>query len=273
VYNDDLRVGRLIDSLLSQKFEKYEIIVVDDCSTDGTYNSLEEYAARGSIRLYRSPDNRGSGFARNLGARNARGEILAFTDSDCVADERWLEEVTRPIIAGEADATMGPNHLCLRQAKGCRLESIRAKQYWGMDTKNMAIRRGIFEDLGGFNEGIKVNVDAEFHRRFVAEGGSVLLTEAKVYHDFPEDAVSLIMKARKRGREEAKILVDRRGLLKATRLIGSRMVSKLRRLRKIWAEGRCAEEGLALVVYYVSFHLSWSLSLFIALTLGREAYQ
>lgn len=271
VYNDRDRIERLLESLLSQRFEGYETIVVDDRSEDGTFRTLEEMAQKRAIRLYRSPENRGSGFARNLGVLHARGEVIAFTDSDCVVDVDWLRELTRPILTGEAEASMGPNHICLGTGRCSRLESIRAKQYWGMDTKNMAIRKEVFVELGGFNETIKVNVDAEFHRRYAASGREVALTEATVYHDFPEDVISLILKARKRGREEAKVLDERRGLTKASRITLSRMLSKVLRLESIWDEGENRLERLAMVVYYISFHLSWNLSLLVSLTLPRKS--
>jgi len=267
VFNDESHIDGLIRSLLDQSFEGYEIIMVDDNSTDGSYEKLRRYAEGGSIRLLRSPTNRGSGFCRNLGVREAKGDVVAFTDSDCVAERDWLSKITRPVLEGGLDAAMGPNHIPLRDLRGCRLESVRAKQYWGMDTKNMAVKRKVVLELGGFNETIKVNVDAEFHRRFVSSGFRVVLTDAKVLHDFPDDAISLVVKARRRGREEAKILQGRRGPRRALRLVAGRALDKLRKVKSVYLSGSGFSERLAMAIYYLSFHAFWNGALLIRLLL------
>ena len=266
IYNDINHLDALANSLLTQKFEEYEIIFVDDCSDDGTPEKLSDYADRGQIHFIRAFENRGSGFCRNLGAKEAKADIIAFTDSDCVADRDWLAEIIRPILNDGAAASMGPNHLCLRNLRGCKLESVRAQQYWGMDTKNMAIRKEVLLALGGFREDIQVNVDSEFHHRFVAAGYDVILTKAKILHDFPEDPISQIFRARQRGREESKILENIRGL-PGFRLFGSRMIGKFRRLPRIWSEGKGIAEKVALVTYYISFHTIWNGSLLVYLLL------
>jgi hypothetical protein len=78
-YNRDALVAATLDSVFAQQCTDYEVIVVDDGSTDGT---LERVAAFGDrVRMLRQ-DHRGCAAARNLGAREARGEYLAFLDSD-----------------------------------------------------------------------------------------------------------------------------------------------------------------------------------------------
>ncbi|WKZ32623.1 MAG: GNAT family N-acetyltransferase [Thermodesulfobacteriota bacterium] len=78
-YNRARLVCLAIDSILAQDYTDYEIIVVDDGSTDGTSKALEKYS--GSIRYIRQ-ENRGFGAARNRGLAEAKGEYLAFLDSD-----------------------------------------------------------------------------------------------------------------------------------------------------------------------------------------------
>lgn len=78
------KLNYCMDSLLAQKMEDYEILAVDDASTDGSYGILEEYAARYPDRVtaIRSPENRKQGGARNIGIERARGEWIGFVDAD-----------------------------------------------------------------------------------------------------------------------------------------------------------------------------------------------
>ena len=85
---------RTIKSLINQSYPEtcFEIIVVDNSSTDGTgemVQSLQEEATH-ILRYYRK-ENEGPGSSRNFGISKARGTIVAFTDSDCVADRSWLK--------------------------------------------------------------------------------------------------------------------------------------------------------------------------------------
>ncbi len=93
VFNARSTIRECITSLKSQRFSgKFEIIVVDDGSTDGT---LEELEGMREIKIIRQK-NSGPASARNKGARNARYEIVAFIDADCVASGTWLEEMVKP---------------------------------------------------------------------------------------------------------------------------------------------------------------------------------
>lgn len=81
VYNRSKVIGRAIQSVLDQEFEDFELIVVDDGSSDGSAEIVEAIADN-RIRLIRQPSNRGGNAARNLGIREARAPLVAFLDSD-----------------------------------------------------------------------------------------------------------------------------------------------------------------------------------------------
>ena len=78
-------IARALDSVLIQTYPASEIIVVDDCSSDDTRAIVERYAAKG-VRLLASPQRRGASGARNAGIAAAKGEAVAFLDSD----DEWL---------------------------------------------------------------------------------------------------------------------------------------------------------------------------------------
>jgi GT2 family glycosyltransferase len=99
-YNRASLIGRAIQSVIDQTYQDLEIIVVDDGSTDGTGDILRRYDER--IRSFRHPQKKGAGSARNTGIRQAKGQYLAFLDSD----DEWLEKKLETQI--EAFRTASP---------------------------------------------------------------------------------------------------------------------------------------------------------------------
>jgi GT2 family glycosyltransferase len=97
-------LGRCLEQLLAQDYANREIVVVDDGSSDGTFEVAERASARAPLTLVRSERNRGCPAARNLGLRHAGGEIVAFIDADGFADRRWLSRV---VAAFGEDETIG----------------------------------------------------------------------------------------------------------------------------------------------------------------------
>lgn len=91
VRNERASLVSFIDSLLGQSLPPAEIIIVDGDSQDGSLQILQDYAARGLIRLISRPCNIAQG--RNLGITAARCEFIAATDAGCTADPHWLENL------------------------------------------------------------------------------------------------------------------------------------------------------------------------------------
>jgi glycosyltransferase involved in cell wall biosynthesis len=99
-------IGECLQAVLHQEcmqFEHdYEVIVVDDGSTDDTAEIAKQHA----VRIIRQ-SNGGPAAARNAGVRSARGTLLAFTDADCVPSTSWLRELTRPFHNPEVVGVKG----------------------------------------------------------------------------------------------------------------------------------------------------------------------
>lgn len=105
VYNEREVLEKCIESLGTQTYADFEIIVVDDGSTDGTLQILENLnkAIRGFKFLKQS--HSGPGAARNLGAKEAKGEVLVFVDADMTFDKNFLKKLIEPIVNKEVKGT------------------------------------------------------------------------------------------------------------------------------------------------------------------------
>jgi hypothetical protein len=124
----------------------------------------------------------GTGAMRNLAARNARGSILLFTDSDCIVDSGWIDRAAsavtggHPFVAGgvrfpETNAWDLGDNLAIFYAVHVSRPAGPARGHIG--TNNLAVRHNIFEALGGFNERLTVGEDWEFLDRARRAGHSV----------------------------------------------------------------------------------------------------
>lgn len=101
-YNRKYCIKRMIDSVLRQNFQNFELIIVDDGSTDGTFEMLEESYQDKRIKLVRK-ENGGVSSARNLGISLARGEYITFVDSDDYLLDGFFEDISQKIDQFQCD--------------------------------------------------------------------------------------------------------------------------------------------------------------------------
>ena len=207
-----------LTALCAQTFERgeYEIILVDDGSTDAT----QEVAARfPQVRLIRT-EHRGAAAARNLGAHQARGELLLFTDADCEPTPQWIETLSATFANPQVVGAKGTYRTRQRElvARFVQLE-YEEKYAWMrrvetidfIDTYSAAYRREVFLANNGFDESFPTASveDQEFSFRLAEQGRvMVFVPEAVVYH---RHAASLAAYARRKFRIGYwKVLVHRR---------------------------------------------------------------
>ena len=106
-FNVEDYLAESVESILAQTYRDVEIVVVDDGSTDGTAAVAQDYANRlPNLRVVSTP-NRGLGAARNLGIRHARGELLAFVDSDDTVLPEAYESMVRVLDESGSDFVVG----------------------------------------------------------------------------------------------------------------------------------------------------------------------
>lgn len=108
IYNAELYLGRAIESVIEQIYTKWELILVDDCSTDGTKKIIEEYARKYSnIKYIRLAQNSGNAkIPRDTGVQIAKGDYCVMFDSDDELSLNYLQNAYEAIINQEADVVI-----------------------------------------------------------------------------------------------------------------------------------------------------------------------
>src|SRR3972149_9317465 len=104
-FNEEEVMGECLKSLVGQKDKDFEVIVVDDGSTDGTLDIIKRFDVGGLELMVLKQNHKGPAAARNLGAEKSRGEILVFVDADMTFDKNFLKNLVKPILGGKVQGT------------------------------------------------------------------------------------------------------------------------------------------------------------------------
>ena len=200
-YNREDEIRELLDSFARLDFhrDRYELIIADDGSTDGTAALVSSFLKNAPFTLtfYRQ-ENRGPGAARNMGMSRAKGDFFIFIDSDCTVSPGWLAAIDQALTTDNADAFGGPD-ACrddfppLLKAINYSMTSflttggIRGHQKKRLGkfyprSFNMGLSREVYESIGGFGA-LRHGQDIEFSHRIIKSGAAVTrVPSAVVYH-------------------------------------------------------------------------------------------
>lgn len=199
-YNAADFLGETIESALSQLHQQQEVIVVDDGSTDATCEIAESFGNR--VKLIRQK-NGGPAAARNRGAREARGEWLAFLD----ADDLWMPDKlsvqldrarkTREHLVYTNRENIGAcHHVSRYQSDGVELAEgdVYEKLLQGnfITLSSVILRKDVFESERGFNEDLSLKAveDWELWLRIAARHSVALCPDPLVQYRFHETGIS-----------------------------------------------------------------------------------
>jgi GT2 family glycosyltransferase len=194
------RLAALLAGLRAQSLgpERFEVVVVDDASSDGSAELLEAERQRGelALRWVREETGRGPASARNRGWRMAQAPLVAFTDDDCVPVPGWLEALLALAATDEHAIVQGrtlPNP-DERDALGPFAKTVHIPQASPhYETCNIAYPRALLERVGGFDEAYPAPAgeDSDLGWRALEAGGVALFApEAVVHHAvFPQSPV------------------------------------------------------------------------------------
>jgi GT2 family glycosyltransferase len=193
-FNGEAHLRRCIDGLTRQRHPDYEVVVVDDASTDGTLGVLKEFP---TVRIVQNVENRGPAFSRNRGIEASTGQIIVLLDADCeVDDPDWLAkhaqvQAARPqtIVGGgiigvgegiiaRADAychwfTNIPYAKKRAVSHASPRRRIRFSRH--LVTTNMSLTREVWQTVGPFEEWLRTGEDVEFCERAVSRGFTLWL--------------------------------------------------------------------------------------------------
>lgn len=190
--NGEATIGRCLQAVFLSQYANFEVIAVDDASTDNSIEAIKQFPCR----LIRLNNHSGASKARNAGAFNSRGDVLFFIDADCVIKEDTLSIVNRIVAEKGSDVIIGGTYTKMPYDK--RFFSVFQSVFVNYsETKNanspdyiathaMVIAAEIFGKTGGFSEDfLPILEDVEFSHRLRRAGYKLVIApEIQVRHIF-----------------------------------------------------------------------------------------
>ncbi|HXV43427.1 MAG TPA: glycosyltransferase [Anaerolineae bacterium] len=182
-YNAGQFLAQAIESVLAQTFANYELIVVDDASTDDTAGILKQYQGHPKITIQQNPQNVGMAANWNVGLRLCRGHLIAKLDADDFYEPGYLEAVVKVFQQDQAvglvfsglnliypDGRIEPEMPFLRSWVRQPKEFLPALlQACMLRSPTVCVRRSCYDQWGGFNKAMQIHADWEMWVRIAAQ--------------------------------------------------------------------------------------------------------
>ena len=197
VYNRPEEMSELLESIFSQEYRDFEIIIVDDGSQRSSREIFQEYRDKLNISYFFT-ENQGPALARNFGVSKSEGEWVIFFDSDCTIPQNYFFEVEKYLNKNKIDFYGGPDIMddsftylqksinysmtSLLTTGGIRGSKSSIDKFIPRSF-NMGIKRVAFDEVGGFSDIRQYGEDLDLSYKLIFSGKkSALIPDAKVYH-------------------------------------------------------------------------------------------
>jgi len=174
VYNEEKKVGDSIESILNQTYKNFEFLILDDCSTDLTYQILKDYESKDKrIKIYQNTENLGLTRSLNFLARKSKGDILARQDADDLSLEHRFSEQLKFI--DKFDAVVSRARI---QGKNIKIPGFSFYIPFKIIRKfknpyihgTLIINKKIFDSIGGYDENFKYSQDFKLFIDIIRHG-------------------------------------------------------------------------------------------------------
>ncbi|MDR1743530.1 MAG: glycosyltransferase [Dysgonamonadaceae bacterium] len=196
VYNRPTEVDELLESLVAQTVDSFEVIVVEDGSVEKSDAVVDRYRGRLTIKYIDKP-NSGPGLSRNAGAAQAENDRLIFFDSDCIVPPDYLRRVSDFLDKNKVDAFGGPDaalpsFTTVQKAINYSMTSFfttggirggrKSMDKFHPRSFNLGVSKQAFDAIGGYGT-MRFGEDIDFSLRLLENGFSTaLIPDAFVYH-------------------------------------------------------------------------------------------
>ena len=199
-YKEKESLPELLKSIFSSSFQNFEVIIGDDASPTPLERLLgSKFSDKNNLQWVRLEKNQGPAAARNRAAKLAKGEILVFFDADVRLYPDTLEKIAAHFkkdadlhaLTGVWDKkqkskALFPQYKALRDWSYWINERNRGEYYYLFSTRCAAIKRKIFERLGGFNSNFRQMEDVELTYRIAQRYAIIFCDDVKVHHEFED---------------------------------------------------------------------------------------
>lgn len=179
VYNSEAGISTAMESMLQQTWQNFELIIVDDCSTDGTVKVIKEYMEKDSrIKLFSTERNSGPYVARNIGLTHASGEFVTVNDADDWSHSQKLEIQATHLIENVQFIANTSEQARMTEDLKLYRRGTRGKYIFSNMSSLMFRRKEVIKEIGYWDR-VRFAADGEFKRRLMLVFGKNAVVDLK----------------------------------------------------------------------------------------------